>query len=70
MDVDGKMRVRKYIQTLTNAELHELVSEDTTPERFDEIMSGLKIFPDGCDPEKSVFVRMDYGEGGKQHDKI
>ena len=59
----GKLtKIQSYLQRLSTPELRELISDDTTQERFDEIMEALKIFPDGCDPEKSILFTMDFGK--------
>ena len=59
----GKVtKIQSNFKRLSTPELHELISDDTTQERFDEIMAALKIFPDGCDPDKSILFTMDFGE--------
>ena len=55
-------KIQSYFQRLSTPELRELISDDTTQERFDEIMEALKIFPDGCDPGKSILFTTDFGE--------
>lgn len=55
-------KIQSYFQRLSTPELRELISDETTPERFDEIMGALKIFPDGCDPDKSILFTMNFGE--------
>lgn len=55
-------KIQSYFQRLSTPELKELISDDISDSRFDEIMSALKIFPDGCDPDKSILFTMDFGE--------
>ena len=55
-------KIQSYFQRLSTPELRELVDDDTPQERVDEIMDALKIFPDGCDPGKSILFTMDFGE--------
>lgn len=60
---NGKAKkVQSNFQKLSTPELHELISDDTTQARIDEIMEALKIFPDGCDPGKSILFTTDFGE--------
>lgn len=67
----GKVtKIRSHLQRLSTPELRELISDDTTQERFDEIMETLKIFPDGCDPDKSVLFVYDYGEFDNENDEL
>ena len=55
-------KIQSYFQRLSTPELKELISDDISDSRFDEIMSALKIFPVGCDPDKSILFTIDFGE--------
>lgn len=63
-------KIQSYFQRLSTPELKELVSGDISASRFNEIMSALKIFPDGCDPDKSILFTMDFGEMECLHEEL
>lgn len=54
-------KVQSYVQRLSTPQLRELVSDDITEEKFDEIIKELKIFPEGCDPDKNILFTVDFG---------